>query len=91
MAISKMAMVAVISVPILGLVGCGSRDASLYPVSGTLTVGGKPAVGAVVTLIPAEEGANRHPPTRKESSGMTGGTSFRPMPQEVERRPGNTS
>jgi hypothetical protein len=34
--------------------GCGSGPAQPYPASGTVTSGGKPAKGAVVTLIPVD-------------------------------------
>lgn len=34
--------------------GCGSGPVRTYPAAGTVTAGGKPAAGAVVTLIPAD-------------------------------------
>lgn len=38
--------------------GCGAGQESLHPTRGTVTVGGKPAAGALVTLIPSDASTN---------------------------------
>ncbi len=46
----------VLLVGLLVLAGCGGGRPKLYPVSGSVTVKGKPADGAVVRLFPAAGG-----------------------------------
>lgn len=41
------------------VVGCGPRQVDVYPVAGTLTVGGRPAANAMVAFHPLDRGGTQ--------------------------------
>lgn len=60
---------AAVAAAVGAVAGCGSGRPPTYPAAGTVTAGGKPARGAVVTLIPADA---RKPPLTSYPRGEVG-------------------
>jgi hypothetical protein len=69
-----------LSLPLfLVLAGCGSGKISTYPVIGTVSVDGKPAEGAILTLCPtdgSDQFKRERPFGQADASGKFGLTTF---------------
>src|SRR5678815_4077304 len=51
------------------LTGCGKSDEVLVPISGRVTVNGKPATGAAVVFHPVDGANGTHPVAQVEANG----------------------